>query len=106
MLSNIVLLLAQLLWSERDGVMFLRAWTPSSLLPSPLSVSFPLSPLLTLPLLCAHTLCDGVGIVFAILAPQTARLLGYYFFFWEGGGLLLLLLLLPPMGRLSQAAGD
>lgn len=82
-----VLLLARLLWSERDGVMFLGAWTPSSLLPSPLSVSFPLSPLLTLPP-CTHTLRDGVGIVFAILASQTARLLGYYFFnffFWGGG---------------------
>lgn len=56
MLSNIVLLLAQLLWSERDGVMFLRAWTPSSLLPSPLSVcSLSLPPPHTLSPPCTHT---------------------------------------------------
>lgn len=56
-----------------------------------------------------HTLPVGVGIVFAILSSQTARLLGYNYFisyFWEGtggGGVLLLLLLSPPMGLQSRA---
>lgn len=34
---------------------------------------------------CTHTLRDGVGIVFAILASQTARLFGYYYFLGGGG---------------------
>lgn len=52
---------------------------------------------------CTHTLRDGVGTVFAILASQTAHLLGYYL---GCVCVLLLLLLLPSMGWRSQAAGD
>lgn len=43
---------------------------------------------------CTHTLRDGVGIVFAILASQTARLFGYYYF----GGVVLAVVGVAPSG--------
>jgi len=47
-----------------------------------------------------HTLPDGVGIVFAVLASQTACLLGYY---W--GGEVVIVVIAVASNRVAEPGG-